>query len=55
LVTLGFVALAVGVGLLFHDRPYQAVAGFIPLTAAFMVIAAKTTRGGWRWRWGDED
>jgi hypothetical protein len=23
------------------------------LTATFILICAKTTRGGWRWRWGD--
>ncbi|WP_028968742.1 hypothetical protein [Sphingomonas sp. URHD0057] len=54
-VTLAFATLAVGAGLRFHDRPYQAVAALIPLIAVFMVIAAKTTRGGWRWRWGDDD
>jgi hypothetical protein len=27
----------------------------IPLLAVFTVITAKTTRGGWRWRWGKED
>jgi hypothetical protein len=26
-----------------------------PLTVILMVICAKTTRGGWRWRWGDPD
>jgi hypothetical protein len=25
------------------------------LTAAFTVIVARTTKGGWRWRWGEED
>jgi hypothetical protein len=25
------------------------------LTVAFIVVAARTTRGGWRWRWGDGD
>jgi hypothetical protein len=23
-------------------------------TAILLIIAAKTTRGGWRWRWGDK-
>ena len=27
----------------------------IMLTAALMLISMKTTRGGWRWRWGKED
>lgn len=25
-----------------------------PLTIAFVLIAKKTTRGGWRWHWGDD-
>ena len=25
------------------------------LTAAFIVICARTTRGGWRWRWGEKE
>lgn len=25
------------------------------LTAAFIMIAHRRTRGGWRWRWGDRD
>ena len=24
-------------------------------SAAVLVVTARTTRGGWRWRWGDED
>jgi len=27
----------------------------LPFLIAFIVIAAKTTRGGVRWRWGDDD
>jgi hypothetical protein len=23
----------------------------VPATVAFLVVAMKTTRGGWRWRW----
>jgi hypothetical protein len=25
------------------------------LTVVFIVIVARTTKGGWRWRWGDEE
>jgi hypothetical protein len=24
-------------------------------TAAFVILCAQRTRGGWRWRWGDGD
>ena len=27
----------------------------IIMTASFMIVASRTTRGGWRWRWGDEE
>ena len=27
----------------------------LPATGAFLSIAAGTTRGGWRWRWGDKE
>ena len=33
--------------------PLLFIAAVIPITATLLVIAAKTTRGGWRWRWGE--
>ena len=55
LLTLVYAAAMLGAALLFKDRPIQMVAAFIPFTAAYMVICARTTRGGWRWRWGEDD
>ena len=55
LVTLVYAGAAVGAAALFRDRPLQMVATLIPLTVVFLVIASRTTRGGWRWRWGDDD
>jgi hypothetical protein len=54
-VTISFVAIAILVSLALHDRPIQLVATIIPVTAILLVICARTTRGGWRWRWGKED
>jgi len=54
-LTIGFVLLTILVALGFGNRPIQLVAAIIPLTVAFVVISARTTRGGWRWRWGEED
>ena len=54
-VTLAFIAAVLAAGLLLHDRPAQMIAAMIPPTAVFLVIAARTTRGGWRWRWGERD
>ena len=54
-LTIGFVLLTILVALGFGNRPIQLIAAIIPLTVAFVVISARTTRGGWRWRWGEED
>ena len=54
-VTLGFMAVAVVAVVLLGDRPVAVVAILIPAVLALMLITARTTRGGWRWRWGDDD
>jgi hypothetical protein len=54
-VTFGFIALVIGLGLLLRDRQLQLFAALVPLTAVLLVVCARTTRGGWRWRWGDDD
>ena len=51
-----FLALMIGNALLFEDQPI--VFGSITLTLVpiFLVIIWRTTKGGWKWRWGkDED
>jgi hypothetical protein len=55
IVLLGFVALTVIIAVEFGRRPMQLVAALVPLVVVFVMICARTTRGGWRWRWGDED
>ena len=54
-ITIGFVAIAVLVSVKFANRPMMMVGALAPLIVILMVICAKTTRGGWRWRWGDRD
>lgn len=54
-LTLGFVALTIVLALAFAGRLLQLIATIVPLSTAFLVICARTTRGGWRWRWGDEE
>jgi hypothetical protein len=54
-LTLGFTALSIALVILLKDNRLQMIAVFVPLTLAFMIICARTTRGGWRWRWGEED
>jgi hypothetical protein len=54
-LTLGFVLLTILLAIGLEKRPIQLLAAVIPLSLAFVVISARTTRGGWRWRWGQED
>jgi hypothetical protein len=54
-VTIGFVLLVIALSLELKDRPPALLAAIALPTVAFMVICAKTTRGGWRWRWGEKD
>ena len=41
--------------LLLAATPLAVVAIVIPATAILLLIAVRTTRGGWRWRWGRKD
>ena len=36
-----------------HDPVTIAVV--LPLTAVLVLVTWRTTRDGWRWRWGEED
>jgi heme/copper-type cytochrome/quinol oxidase subunit 1 len=31
-----------------------AFALFVPSTTCFMIICARRTKGGWKWRWGEK-
>jgi len=54
-LTLGFAGVMILTSVTFARRPVQMLAILISVTAAFIVICTRTTRGCWRWRWGDED
>jgi len=55
-VLLGYIAILAALALtLRRNEPIQFVAAVIPVTVVFAVICARTTKGGWRWRWGEED
>ena len=53
-VTALYIAVALGTALYFSTRPIVVFAILIPATVALMVITARTTRGGWRWRNKDQ-
>jgi hypothetical protein len=54
-VMLAYIAIVGVVAARYGDKPLVALAIVIPLTTVLLVITARTTRGGWRWRWGEED
>ena len=52
---LGYVALMIGAGVMLERRPVAMMGLMVPLTAGFLLVTARTTRGGWRWRSGERD
>jgi len=54
-VMSAFIVAVALVAYFFGDQPLMLVGIIIPMAVTLMVITAKTTRGGWRWRWGNED
>ena len=54
-VTLAYALLVTGaaIGLLPHSI-LAFVAITVGATAALILICARKTRGGWRWRWGEK-
>ena len=55
LVLSAYIAAIIGALLFSGERNPAALAVVGIATATLLVISAKTTRGGWRWRWGDAD
>ena len=54
-LTLALLAVVFATTVSFRDKPLVIFAILVPVIAAFIVISARTTRGGWRWRWGQDD
>jgi hypothetical protein len=54
-LTIAFVAIAAACAVVFRHKPLLIFAIMIPILTVFLVICARTTKGGWRWRWGEED
>lgn len=51
----GYAAI-IGLALLiFGPEDIFALTVVVPATVALLIIMARTTRGGWRWRWGEEE
>ena len=54
-LVIGTIALIWGAVALFPDRPLIIVSVAVPVAIVCSLVAARTTRGGWRWRWGGKD
>ena len=52
---IGYILLICAAGFLIPRTLVGYLSIVAILTAVLIVIAARTTRGGWRWRWGDSD
>lgn len=52
---MAYLALVGAVILLLGAWPVATVGLIVVLSLALMLISARTTRGGWRWRWGERD
>ncbi|HEX2802464.1 MAG TPA: hypothetical protein VHN55_00545 [Sphingomicrobium sp.] len=55
LVLAIYLAVMVGAAYALHGSPLALIGVVLPATVLLMLITAKTTRGGWRWRWGKDD
>ena len=49
-----YLAAVIFAGLFLDGKPLAQGAILVSATAAFLLVVARTTRGGWRWRWGDK-
>ena len=55
-LTLGFLAVVIGLAAMIDEhRAIPFLAAMVPITVVFILITARTTRGGWRWRWGEDE
>ncbi len=56
---LAYILLMIGLVAMVRQLPRaelgRPVVGIVILTILFLVIVARRTRGGWRWRWGEKE
>jgi hypothetical protein len=54
-VTVAYIAIVLVAIRFMPSRPIIILAVIVPATMTLLVITARTTRGGWHWRWGNID
>lgn len=52
---IGYMLLVTVASFLLERRPLALMALMVPATILLLVVAAKTTEGGWRWRSGGDE
>ena len=50
-----YLVIVIAAAQLADRNPWITGSVVITATALLLVVAARTTRGGWRWRWGGRD
>ena len=50
-----FIGGVIAAPILLHGNAAQTFATIAILLVLFILITARTTRGGWKWRWGEEE
>ena len=55
LALLVYTGTVIGAFVLFGARNAASFAVLAIATAVLLIVTAHTTRGGWRWRWGNPD
>ena len=53
LVVAVYFAVGIGSAYFFAKKPEVLLSILIPATVIFLLIAFRTTKGGWRWRGGN--
>ena len=54
-ILTGYMTIVIVTSIIFERKPLVQIAVVLPLTILLLIVAARTTRGGWRWRWGERD
>lgn len=54
-VTILYLIIAISLSARFGREPAKMIAAIALPTVVFVVICARTTHGGFRWRWGGDD
>ncbi len=54
-VLAAFFVITAAATAAFAERPLIFASILVPAVAILLIITARTTRGGWRWRWGEDD